>query len=67
MLQDRAISETEVVRASRHAVERLVLFEQDELADRAYILVSGRLHAVVGDAAGGARIRTALLLGAPTG
>ena len=90
----RAISEAEVVRTSRHAVERLVrrnqlvsipsthfgvldgamlgeieagiewktlargatLFEQDELADRVYILVSGRLQAVVGDAAGGARI-----------
>ena len=90
----RAISEAEVVRASRHAVERRVrrnqlvsilsthfgvldgamlgeieagiewktlargatLFEQDELADRVYILVSGRLQAVVGDAAGGARI-----------
>jgi NTE family protein/lysophospholipid hydrolase len=101
----RAISEAEIVRASRHAVERLVrdapdairrrvrrnqlvsilsthfgvldgamlgeieagiewktlargatLFEQDELGDRVYILVSGRLQAVVGDAAGGVRI-----------
>jgi lysophospholipid hydrolase len=108
----RATSEAEVVRVSRHAVERLVrtapeakrqmaeairrrvrrnqlvsilsthfgvldgamlgeieagiewrtlvrgatLFEQDELADRVYILVSGRLQAEVGDAASGARI-----------
>jgi NTE family protein len=35
---------------------RATLFEQGELADRVYILVSGRLQAVVGHAAGGARI-----------